>query len=55
MRGLQTAAMAMGEVTYLTDGEIERTGTMLRNPVASDRTWACWANRARLQRDQTTE
>lgn len=46
---LQTAAMALGEVTYLTDGEIERAGEMLRSPIASDRAWACWANRARLQ------
>lgn len=51
---LQIAAMALGEVTYLTDGEIERTGEMLCTPVASDRAWGCWANRARLQ-DRTVE
>ncbi|GAA2880840.1 hypothetical protein GCM10010472_43600 [Pseudonocardia halophobica] len=45
---LQLQAMALGQVTYLTDGEIERAGEMLRSPVAIDRAWACWAGRAAM-------
>jgi ribulose-5-phosphate 4-epimerase/fuculose-1-phosphate aldolase len=42
---LQLQAMSLGEVTYLTDGEIERTAEALLSPLASERAWAGWAAR----------
>jgi ribulose-5-phosphate 4-epimerase/fuculose-1-phosphate aldolase len=42
---LQLQAMSLGAVTYLTDGEIERTGKAMLSPLASDRAWAGWTAR----------
>lgn len=42
---LQLQSMSLGEVTYLSDGEIERTSEMLLTPIASDRAWTCWRER----------
>ncbi|ASP23684.1 L-fuculose phosphate aldolase (plasmid) [Antarctobacter heliothermus] len=38
--------MQLGAVTYLTDGEIEKTGSMLLGDMALARTWDYWTARA---------
>jgi hypothetical protein len=34
---------------YLTEGEIEKTGAMLRTPIATDRAWDYYAARSGFQ------
>jgi len=41
-------ALKLGEVTYLSPGEIEPTAAMTALPVAVERTWEYWAARADL-------
>jgi HCOMODA/2-hydroxy-3-carboxy-muconic semialdehyde decarboxylase len=36
---LALASRHLGELNYLTPGEIDKTGEMLRSPFAQDRTW----------------
>jgi ribulose-5-phosphate 4-epimerase/fuculose-1-phosphate aldolase len=42
---LQTEAMKMGEVIYLSEGEIDKTGEMSSLPLSVDRVWQYWARR----------
>jgi len=41
-------ALKLGEVTYLSPGEVEATAAMTANPIAVERTWEYWASRADL-------
>jgi len=41
-------ALKLGEVTYLSPGEVEATAEMTAYPVAVERTWEYWASRADL-------
>ena len=41
-------ALKLGEVTYLSPGEIEATAAMTALPVAVERTWEYWEARADL-------
>lgn len=50
---VQLQAMSLGEVTYLTRGQIERTGEAMLNPLASDRAWAGWAATICAQSEDT--
>jgi len=43
---LQTESMRHGEVTFLSEGEIEATAAMCESPLASDRIWEYWARRS---------
>ena len=43
---LQTTAMQMGEVKYLTPGEVELTREMALAPLSMNRAWQYWARRA---------
>lgn len=43
---LQTAAMQMGDVEYLTGGEMEATKKTELSPLSLDRAWEYWARRA---------
>ena len=42
---LQTGAMRLGEVVFLTKGEIGKTAEMSESPLAADRVWEYWAQR----------
>jgi ribulose-5-phosphate 4-epimerase/fuculose-1-phosphate aldolase len=42
---LQSEAMRFGEVTFLSDGEIELTEKMTESPLAMDRIWDYWTRR----------
>jgi hypothetical protein len=42
-------ASPFGELYYLTPGEIEKTGTMLRSDLASNRAWDYYVARAGFQ------
>jgi ribulose-5-phosphate 4-epimerase/fuculose-1-phosphate aldolase len=47
---LQMQAMAMhADVRYLSNGEIERTWTWLRENLSRDRAWETWAARTGLK------
>jgi len=43
---LQTEAMRLGDVTFLTEGEIVKTAEMSSTPLAADRVWEYWARRS---------
>lgn len=43
---LQTAAMRMGDVEYLTPGEMDATRQTELSPLSLDRAWEYWARRA---------
>ena len=43
---LQLIAMPLGEIHYLSDGEIEATAKMMASPVSLDRVWEYWCRRA---------
>lgn len=43
---LQTEAMRFGEVTFLSDGEIEKTEAMTAAPLSQARVWEYWKRRA---------
>lgn len=43
---LQTEAMRLGDVTFLTEGEIVATAEMSASPLAADRLWEYWARRS---------
>jgi HCOMODA/2-hydroxy-3-carboxy-muconic semialdehyde decarboxylase len=43
---LQTEAMRFGDVTFLSDGEIDATAEMSASPLAADRVWEYWARRS---------
>lgn len=43
-------ALRLGEVSYLSPGEVEATAAMTANPIAVERTWEYWAARADLDR-----
>jgi ribulose-5-phosphate 4-epimerase/fuculose-1-phosphate aldolase len=43
---LQTEAMRLGEVTYMSEGESIATAEMSASPLASDRIWEYWARRS---------
>ncbi|MEC7761844.1 MAG: class II aldolase/adducin family protein [Pseudomonadota bacterium] len=43
---LMQATLAMGDVTYLTDGEIQKTSEMLLSPMPLARAWDYWVARA---------
>lgn len=45
---LLLGALKLGEVTYLSPGEVEATAAMTALPVAVERTWEYWAARADL-------
>jgi HCOMODA/2-hydroxy-3-carboxy-muconic semialdehyde decarboxylase len=45
---LQMQALGLGEVRYLTDGEIERTAGWWSSPLAIERAWNTWAARTGL-------
>ena len=42
---LQTEAMRLGEVTFLSEGEIAATAEMAASPLATDRIWEYWTRR----------
>ncbi len=42
---LQMQAIALGQVRYLSAGEVERAGKMLMSPLASERVWNHWRTR----------
>ena len=42
---LQSEAMKFGEVTFLSDGEIEQTEEMAASPLSQDRVWEYWKRR----------
>ena len=43
---LQTEAMRLGDVRFLSDGEISATAEMAASPLAADRVWEYWARRS---------
>jgi len=43
---LQAQAASLGDIQYLTAGEIERASAMLLRSLASDRAWETWRRRA---------
>ncbi len=43
---LQMQAMTMGDVRYLSSGEVERAGRMLLDPLVSTRAWHAWSQRS---------
>ena len=43
---LQTQAMRLGDVTFLSEGEIVQTAEMSGSPLASDRIWEYWTRRS---------
>ncbi len=43
---LQTEAMRLGEVTFLSEGEIAATAEMAASPLATDRIWEYWTRRS---------
>ncbi len=43
---LQTEAMRLGDVTFLSEGEIVATAEMSASPLAADRIWEYWAHRS---------
>jgi HCOMODA/2-hydroxy-3-carboxy-muconic semialdehyde decarboxylase len=43
---LQTEAMRLGDVTFLSEGEIVKTAEMSASPLASDRIWEYWTRRS---------
>jgi ribulose-5-phosphate 4-epimerase/fuculose-1-phosphate aldolase len=43
---LQTEAMRLGNVTFLSEGEIGKTAEMSGSPLAADRIWEYWAQRS---------
>jgi len=43
---LQTESMRLGEVTFLSEGEISATAEMSASPLASDRIWEYWTRRS---------
>jgi HCOMODA/2-hydroxy-3-carboxy-muconic semialdehyde decarboxylase len=43
---LQTEAMRLGDVTFLSEGEIVATAEMSASPLAADRIWEFWAHRS---------
>jgi ribulose-5-phosphate 4-epimerase/fuculose-1-phosphate aldolase len=43
---LQTEAMRLGEVKFLSEGEIVKTAEMSASPLASDRIWEYWTQRS---------
>jgi ribulose-5-phosphate 4-epimerase/fuculose-1-phosphate aldolase len=43
---LLTTALGLGDVRYLSDGEIAAASTMLGQPLAQNRAWESWAARA---------
>jgi HCOMODA/2-hydroxy-3-carboxy-muconic semialdehyde decarboxylase len=45
---LQIQALGMGDVRYLTDGEIERTADWWSSPLAVERAWNTWVARTGL-------
>ena len=45
---LQIQATALGQIRYLSDGEIQRTGEMLLGSLASDRAWDTWRRRVQV-------
>ncbi len=42
---LQMQAMTMGDVRYLSSGEVERAGRMLLDPLVT-RAWHAWSQRS---------
>jgi hypothetical protein len=46
---LQTEAMRLGEVTYLSEGEIAKTADISATPLAVDRVWEYWLRRSWLR------
>ena len=50
---LQTQAMRLGDVTFLSEGEIAKTAEMSGSPLASDRIWEYWARRSGYVSDET--
>ncbi|MFN2460385.1 MAG: class II aldolase/adducin family protein [Candidatus Velthaea sp.] len=44
---LLATALALGDVRYLSDGEVAAASTMLSQPLAQNRAWESWASRAR--------
>ena len=43
---LQTESMRLGEVTFLSEGEMRGTAEMAGSPLASDRIWEYWTRRS---------
>jgi hypothetical protein len=52
---LQTEAMRLGDVTFLSEGEIVKTAEMSASPLASDRIWEYWARRSGYVSDAGTK
>ncbi len=42
---LQTVGHGFGDMAFLTDGEIERTAELIKNPIAMQRSWEYWLKR----------
>jgi len=47
---LLATALGLGDVQYLSDGEIDAASTMLGQPLAQNRAWESWAARATQRR-----
>jgi HCOMODA/2-hydroxy-3-carboxy-muconic semialdehyde decarboxylase len=43
---LQTESMRLGQVAFLSEGEIAKTAEMSATPLAADRIWEYWARRS---------
>jgi ribulose-5-phosphate 4-epimerase/fuculose-1-phosphate aldolase len=52
---LQTQAMRLGDVTFLSEGEIVQTAEMSGSPLASDRIWEYWTRRSGYVSDADTK
>ena len=42
-------SLRLGPVTYLSPGEVEKTGEMTAMPLLAERTWEYWSARANLE------
>jgi ribulose-5-phosphate 4-epimerase/fuculose-1-phosphate aldolase len=47
---LLTTALGLGDVRYLSDGEVAAASTMLGGPLSQNRAWESWAARATARR-----
>lgn len=52
---LQTEAMRLGDVTFLTEGEMTATAEMSASPLAMDRIWEYWTQRSGYSPNTTSE
>jgi ribulose-5-phosphate 4-epimerase/fuculose-1-phosphate aldolase len=52
---LQTEAMRLGDVTFVSEGEIVKTAEMSASPLASDRIWEYWTQRSGYVRESSAK